>query len=212
MKKERNANLTLEQILEIKTLKSNLDRMVVFASGKGSNFHALAQHFSTQIEALVCNREDAPVIEIAKKYNISCYVIPHKNYSTRSEHEIAVWNELNKINSFQFIVLAGYMRVLSPTFFEKLGQKKIINLHPAHLEDYKGAHAYEFAVEHKFPRWGLSVHDVTPKLDSGALIHSTEFAIFPYESVEQLKSRVQKIEHNLLVESVQSIFNKKRKQ
>ena len=193
-------------------MKSNLELMVVFASGKGSNFQALANHFSNQIAALVCNKEDAPVIQIAKKYKIPCYVIPHKNYSTRSEHEIAMWNELNKINFFQFFVLAGYMRVLSPTFFEKLGNKKIINLHPAHLEEYKGAHAYEFAVDHKFPRWGLSVHDVTPELDSGALIHSTEFPIFPYESVAQLKNRAQKIEHNLLIESVQSIINKKRKQ
>lgn len=184
--------------------------IAVFASGQGSNFEALAQHFPNQISALICNVSLAPVLKLAEKYHIPSYDVPHKNFSTRAEHERAIISILNELNNIEFIILAGYMRVLTAQFFQ-LWQNKtpIFNLHPAHLEEYKGAHAYEFAVKHKFPRWGLSFHEVTEKLDSGKLFSSTEFSLFPYESVEQVKARIKKLEHQFLINSVESLLNKR---
>lgn len=179
--------------------------IAVFASGQGSNFEALAQNFPKQICALICNIEDAPVLELAKKYHIPSFLIPHKNFKTRSEHEQAIINILKEFSQIKLVVLAGYMRVLTPYFFEHYKNQNIINLHPAHLDEYKGAHAYEYAIECKYPRWGLSIHKVTKELDSGALLNSMEFPLYPYESIDDVKKRAKKFEHELLISTIRGI-------
>ena len=198
--------------------------IAVLASGQGSNFEALAQYFKGHIRVLICNVEKAKVLELAKQYEIPSLLIPHKKFKTRSEHEIEIIENLKKFHEIKILVLAGYMRVLSPTFFEYFrgmdsavspkgsprgdNAIKIINLHPAHLDEYKGAHAFEFAVENKFPRWGISVHKVTEELDSGELLNSVEFPIYPYETVAHLKQRTKVYEHQILIQTVEELLNK----
>lgn len=182
--------------------------IAIFASGTGSNFEALANNFPNQICALLCNVEGAPVLNLAKKNGISSFLIPHKNFKTREDHEKEILRILKQFPNLKLVVLAGYMRVLTPFFFQeffKLGIQ-IINLHPAHLCDYKGPAAYEYAVENKFSRWGLSVHNVTEQLDSGELLNSTEFSVYPYETANDVKKRVKTLEHNLLVATVKNIL------
>ena len=199
--------------------------IAVLASGPGSNFEALAQYFKGQIQVLICNVEKAKVLELAKQYEIPSLLIPHKNFKTRGGHEIEIIENLKKFPQIKIVVLAGYMRVLSPTFFQyfrgmdpavspkgsprddnKNNAIKIINLHPAHLDEYKGAHAFEFAVENKFPRWGISVHKVTEELDSGELLNSVEFPIYPYETVAHLKQRTKVYEHQILIQTVEELL------
>lgn len=182
--------------------------IAVLASGDGSNFEALAQHFPKQICALICNVESAYVIERAKKHHIPYFLIPHKNFKTRAEHEKEVIHILSQFVGVKLVVLAGYMRVLSPFFFSK-PLPLCINLHPAHLDQFKGADAYEYAVRHKYPSWGLSIHKVTQELDSGELLGACEFPLFPYESVSEVKARVKNLEHELLVSTVKRILNEK---
>ncbi len=182
--------------------------IAILASGDGSNFEALASHFQKQISTLICNVEGAFVLKRAEKYHIPHFLIPHKNFSSRVEHEKEIVAQLKSFSALKLIVLAGYMRVLSPYFFKELGHILTINLHPAHLQEYKGAHAYEYATFHKYPRWGLSIHKVTEELDSGTLLNSIEFEIYPYETVEDIKKRVKILEHKLLVNTVAKIIKK----
>ncbi|MES2615257.1 MAG: formyltransferase family protein [Bdellovibrionota bacterium] len=183
-------------------------KIAVLASGQGSNFESLAQNFPNSICALICNVEGAQVLELAKKYEVPSFLIPHKNFKTRAEHEKEIIAVLSQFKELKLIVLAGYMRVLTKTFFLEYSNSmpKIINLHPAHLEQYKGAHAYEYAVANKYPRWGLSIHEVTEELDSGQLLNSTEFTIYPQESAHELKNRIKYLEHKLLVETIKNIL------
>ncbi len=184
--------------------------IVVFASGSGTNFDAIANAFPNQLEALVCNVENAKVILKAEQRSIPCYVVPHKNYSNRESHEIAILQAIEHIKGIKVIVLAGYMRVLSAIFFELVLKIQptpiILNIHPAPLHLYKGAHAYEYAAENKVTHWGLSVHEVIPELDSGKLLNSIEFPVYPYESAEQIRDRARPLEHNLLIQTLNKIL------
>ena len=185
--------------------------IVVFASGSGTNFEAIANAFPDKVKALVCNVENAKVILKAQQRNIPCYIVPHKNYNSRAYHEIALLQSIQNLKGIKVIVLAGYMRVLSPTFFEEALKiqptPKLINLHPAPLDLYKGAHAYEYAAENKVTKWGLSVHEVIPELDSGKLLDSLEFPVFPYETADQIRERARPLEHHLLIKSLNKIIN-----
>ena len=184
--------------------------IIVFASGSGTNFEAIANAFPNLVSALVCNVENALVISKAKQRNIPCFVIPHKNYNTRAEHEAEVVRSIMHLTGIKTIVLAGYMRVLTKTFFDEISKIKpkplLINLHPAPLDLYKGAHAYEYAAESKVTSWGLSVHEVIQELDSGKLLNFIEFPIFPYENPEQIQNRVRTLEHKLLIQTLHQIL------
>ena len=109
------------------------------------------------------------------------------------------------------VVLAGYMRVLSGHFLQSLDEllpgHRIINLHPAHLDQYKGAQGWGAAVKSKCPRWGLSVHNVTPQLDSGELLWSEDFSVFPYEAESELRERIKKQENDFLVKCVSKLLS-----
>lgn len=185
--------------------------ILVLASGSGTNFEAIAKAFPEHICGLICNNERAKVIEKAKLLNVKSVLIPHKNYPSRSLHEIKLVEQITQFPNLKIIVLAGYMRVLTSTFFLEIQNKftippLIINLHPAPLELYKGAHAYEFALIHKFPFWGLSVHKVIPELDSGDILNYFSFPIFPYESIEELKNRIRPLEHKILIDTIHSVL------
>lgn len=184
--------------------------IVVFASGSGTNFEAIANAFPTQVKALVCNVENAKVILKAKQLSIPCFILPHKNYSNRATHETAILQSIQHLKGIKVIVLAGYMRVLSKFFFEEVLKIQpapmLLNLHPAPLHLYKGAHAYEYAAENKVTNWGLSVHEVIPELDSGKLFNSIDFPVFPYETAKQIRERARPLEHALLIQTLHKIL------
>lgn len=186
--------------------------IVVFASGTGSNFEALARAFPHHIRALICNEKNASVIEKSKASSIPCHLIEHRKYASRTEHEKKILHTLSELEPIHLIVLAGYMRVLTPSFFAVLQEKKIdiINLHPAHLDEYKGPCGYEAAIARKAVRWGLSVHRVVAELDSGTLLNCADVPVYPFDSESSLKNRARSIEHRLLLETVQEFITGKK--
>jgi phosphoribosylglycinamide formyltransferase-1 len=183
--------------------------IVVLASGSGSNFQAIAEAFPGEIGAVVCNVAGAGVLARAEQLAIPALVVPHRNFSQRADHDRAVVAAIGERGTPDLVVLAGYMRILTPTYFAEMQRHyprcKTINLHPAPLDLYKGAHAFEYAVEHRFTRWGVSVHEATPELDSGPLIRFSEFPIFPNETAGDLRARVAPIEHRTLIEAIKTL-------
>jgi phosphoribosylglycinamide formyltransferase-1 len=190
--------------------------IAVFASGQGSNFEALADAFPGAIAAVVSNVEGAGVLGRAAARGIPTGVVPHTDFAQRAAHEKAMLQALAALlhehdpsgKPLRLLVLAGYMRVLSETFLSGFAQRypqaRAWNLHPAHLDQYRGAHAFSFAVEHRFPRWGLSVHEVTAVLDGGALVDACEVPVWPTDSAASLHARARESEHALLVRAVRS--------
>jgi phosphoribosylglycinamide formyltransferase 1 len=191
--------------------------IAVFASGEGTNFEALKRKFADEVGFLVCNVENAKVLERAKSLGVPILLVPHRSFTRRSSHEEAFLTELSKEclerypqKNLTLIVLAGYMRVLSDSFFERVQELfpgvSIINLHPSALDIYKGPLGYEFSVNNRLPYMELSVHKVTEVLDSGELLASVSVPIFPYDSVVTLQNRAKHQEAALLVSCVQKFL------
>lgn len=190
--------------------------LVVLASGNGSNFEALVQALPGYRMELICNVENAFVLERARRLHIRSHSIPHACLPSRRQHEEAVLSCLQKncqSEHLQMIVLAGYMRILSSAFLGDLRRAfpnmRLVNIHPAHLHIYKGAHAYRFACESKAPSWGLSVHEVTEDLDAGPILAAVEHPVYPWETEAELKDRFLPLEHAVLTQTIQGLLSQK---
>lgn len=187
--------------------------IVVLASGEGSNFEALALRFPGSISGLVSNKPHAGCLLRAARLGISSKLVEQKAELSRAEHEVQVVTAIAALSSakgyppLRLIVLAGYMRVLSPCFFTEVASKlpagvRILNLHPAHLDEFKGLGGYAHAVKHLYPRWGITVHEVTPELDAGPIVAACEVPVLPWESASELHTRMQPYEHSLLTQVI----------
>jgi|GEM_PF-633408 len=206
--------------------------VAVMASGSGSNFSALlaCDVLAPHVKALVCNVPGAGAIARANAAGVPVRVVAHRDFSTRTSHEEAVLEALAALVASQpchnrgegskgepegdsplvALVLAGYMRILGPTFLEGFSQRfphaTLVNLHPAHLDEYRGARGYEHAVSFLYPRWGLSVHRVSAELDGGELLASAEIPVLPTDTPDTLHARARTVEHELLVRTVRGLL------
>jgi phosphoribosylglycinamide formyltransferase-1 len=170
----------------------------VLISGRGSNLQALIDayaepNFPAEIVLVISNMAEAQGLERAKKAHIPTLVIPHKNYTSREEFDVALDAALKK-TGVEFICLAGFMRLLGDKFVRAwLG--KIINIHPSLLPAFKGVRVHEQVLEAGVSISGCTVHFVTPELDAGSTILAAEVPVQPGDTVETLAARVLKQEH-----------------
>ena len=145
-----------------------MKKIAVLFSGTGTNFKYIAKELHNkklQIAVALTNNPNAQGIEVAKEYNIPLIVTPSKGLE-REEFDKKVVKELKKY-SLDLVVLAGFMRILTPIFTENL---KAINLHPSLLPRHKGLHAIERSFNDEYKLGGVSVHFVNSELDGGEVI------------------------------------------
>ena len=148
-----------------------LFNIVVLISGKGTNLQALidASHRSSYtISAVISNKAKAIGLNRAKISGIDTYVIEQESFNSKLEFEESLATRISEINP-KLIVLAGFMKVLSPQFV-KLFRGKIINIHPSLLPEYPGLNTHQRVLEDKKKIHGVSVHLVTEDLDGGPVI------------------------------------------
>ncbi len=189
--------------------------IIVVASGRGSNFQAICNaivenHLHAKVLALVSNVRDCGVVQIAKSLNIPVIVIENTKL-TRAAHEELVLKELSKFQ-FEYIVLAGYMRIFSPTFikeFSKDGFSKIINIHPSLLPSFQGMNAYAQAVEYGVKCTGCTVHFVDELCDHGAIIEQASFSLRGSESTEDCERIGIQLENKFYPAALQKLFHSK---
>lgn len=189
--------------------------IVVLASGNGSNFGALVAALPGYVRFLICNRKGASVCDRAKAAAVPFAVIDDREFPSRLAHESAVLKSLQNVSpplsedAPGCLVLAGYMRILTSSFLQSIREMwpgcKIVNLHPADLGVYRGAAGYAYAVQHRFPYWRLTVHEVTEELDRGPVVLMQDVCVFPWETADQLHARLQREEHSLLIGAVQLV-------
>lgn len=182
--------------------------VAVFASGNGSNFEVLAtqEYKNIHIALLVCNKENAFVIERAKRLNIDYVVIPHKNYKTRDEYELAILKELKKYN-IEFIALAGYMRIVGDVLLKEY-EGRMINIHPALLPSFKGEHGIEDAYNYGVKIMGVTVHYVSDELDGGKIIDQDCFYVGDM-SLEDAEANIHQIEYKLYPKVLKKLLEAK---
>ena len=179
-------------------------KIAILASGTGSNALALIQKAKTlkhiEITVIITDQPRAGVTEHAKDHHIPYFEIP-KNRLSKIEHEQKILKTLNK-HEIDWIFLAGYMRLLSSDFInvfysEKLGEAKIVNIHPSLLPKYPGLDAFERAFESQDKESGITLHFVDSGMDTGKIIKQKSFEKFKDDTLEDFKKRGQSIEHEI---------------
>jgi phosphoribosylglycinamide formyltransferase-1 len=190
----------------LKTLK-----LAIFISGRGSNMRAIIEscknpNFPAQVVMVLSNRPDAAGITFAKECGIPTEIVDHKSYPSREAFEIEISNRL-KNHEIDFIVLAGFLRVLTASFIEQWPHK-IINIHPSLLPEYKGLHTHARAIADGKAEAGCTVHFVVPEIDSGEIILQKHVPIFAGDTPESLSARILKQEHIAYPEAIRLIAEK----
>ena len=188
-------------------------RVAILASGNGTNFEALAQHFKNndlpgELALLFCNHPDAPVMKRAARLRIPAESFTVKSCGGKQEYEEKLLGVLKKYQ-IDFIALAGYLRVIGPTILDHYAHR-IINLHPAWLPEYPGLHSIEkeFAVQQA--QTGVTVHYIDAGLDSGPIIAQEHVPILPTDTIETLEARVHETEHQLYPEALKQALEKEQ--
>ena len=178
-----------------------MKKIAVMISGSGSNLEAIVKachekNIYGEIVYVISNNPDAYGIERAKKYNIPVKIIDHKSYTDRDDFDDALKEFLDNLE-IDFIILAGFMRILGKNITEKF-YGKMINLHPSLLPLYPGLNTHAQALNNKDKYHGISIHFVTDKLDEGPLIAQGKILIKEEDNIEKLIARIHKVEHDLL--------------
>lgn len=180
--------------------------IAIFASGTGSNFVNLVQNEELKdycnIKLLICDNPNAKVIERAKELDIDTFVFNPKDFNTKREYERLI---IDKVKDINYLVLAGYMRILSPYFLEKY-HGRIINIHPSLLPLYKGINSIERAYNNRDFEIGISIHYVNEEVDGGEILAQDKFIVDYNENLEQVIDRVHKLEHRLYPKTLVKIF------
>jgi len=181
-----------------KFIKKNIAIMI---SGNGSNMEAIIKESQNgvlknlvNIKAVFSDNKDAKGLIIAKENNIETIYLKqyYKNRERGEENIVSVFEKLN----IELIILAGYMRVLSKGFVNKY-ENKILNIHPADTDLYKGNNGYLWAYENKLKSTKITVHLVNEELDSGRILNKEEFLIPNNASLGEIKNIGLKIEHKM---------------
>ena len=183
-----------------------LFNIVVLISGRGTNLQALidASHRSSyKISAVISNTAKAIGLNRAKISGIDTYVIEQESFNSKLEFEESLATRISEINP-KLIVLAGFMKVLSPQFV-KFFRGKVINIHPSLLPEYPGLNTHQRVLEDKKKIHGVSVHLVTEDLDGGPVIAQDAVYVQPDDTVESLAKRVLEREHIIYPKVVESL-------
>ncbi len=175
-----------------------MKKIVVFASGSGSNFQAIVDQLHLkvcEVALLICDKPNAYCIERAAAANIKTFVFDPKLYETKQKYELEILKQLEPINP-DLIVLAGYMRIISETMLN-VYEGKIINIHPALLPAFPGRDGIGDAIKYGVKIMGVTVHYVDAGIDTGEIIDQASFKREPLESPEQSAVRIHELEHAL---------------
>ncbi len=188
--------------------------IAIFASGNGSNFQAIAQAIqegkiqNAEIKILIVDHKDAYAIQRAQALHIPYKVFLLKDYQSKKEYEEAILSTL-KEESIDLICLAGYMKIISETLLSAYGNK-IINIHPALLPSFKGAHGIQDAFDYGCKVFGVTIHYVSKELDGGKIIAQRAFD-YDGNDIEELEKKIHEVEHVLYPETINRLINKEEK-
>lgn len=177
----------------------NTCNVVVLISGSGSNLQALIDSLGADNPARICavisNRADAYGLSRAQNAGIATTVLDHKAFDGREAFDAAL---IEAIDAHQpdLVVLAGFMRILTPAFVRHYAGR-LLNIHPSLLPKYKGLHTHQRALEAGDAEHGCSVHFVTEELDGGPLVVQAVVPVRPGDTPETLASRVHIGEHHI---------------
>lgn len=184
-------------------------RLAVMASGNGTNFAALLAYIKqaklpVEIVRLVVDHDDVKVIDLAKEAQVPVFTIIYKDYPNRETAEKQILQQLAD-DEIDGILLAGYMRILTPQFVKAYPQK-IINIHPALLPSFPGRHGIDDAYNYGVKVTGVTIHFVNDGVDSGKIIAQEPVRIEDDDSLDSLEAKIHAVEHKLYPKTLQKLI------
>ncbi|MGE9292887.1 phosphoribosylglycinamide formyltransferase [Ruficoccus sp. ZRK36] len=186
-------------------------RIVLLGSGRGSNAEAILKAQDdgklglAQVVGIFCDKPEAPMLKLGPRFDVPAFYLHPGKFKTKLEGEAeAHWIETIQRLQPDFIVLAGFMRVIKPPFIEAFNGR-IINLHPSLLPKYPGLHSIQRAIEAGDAETGCTVHWVTPEIDAGEILGQTRVPIEKGEPLEAVEAKVHAAEHELLPATIRRL-------
>lgn len=174
--------------------------IVVLISGSGSNLQALLDSCATgfipgKITGVISNKANAFGLKRAEAEGVATAVLSHKGFDSREDYDQALIAAIEQFKP-DLIVLAGFMRILTPEFVQHFSGK-LLNIHPSLLPKYQGLATHQRAIDAGDTEHGCSVHFVTEQLDGGPVILQAKVPIFPGDDASVVAERVHAQEHQI---------------
>lgn len=184
--------------------------IVILISGRGSNMQAIVraarrEEWPVRIAAVISNRADAPGLVFAAEQEIPAIVVSSSAQSDRAAFDKLLQQEIDRYSP-DLVVLAGFMRILTPGFVECYAGR-MLNIHPSLLPSFPGLHTHRQALAAGVKVHGATVHFVTAALDHGPIVAQQAIAVRPDDNEASLAGRLLEIEHQLYVDAVRSFID-----
>jgi phosphoribosylglycinamide formyltransferase 1 len=179
--------------------------IAILISGRGSNMQVIAERaasgaLAVDVCAVISDKPAAAGLEIARSLNIPTHALASAGFADRAAYDSALLELLARYQP-KLIVLAGFMRILTPIFIGAYAGR-ILNVHPSLLPKYRGLHTHRRALEAGDAVHGVSVHFVTEELDGGPVIMQSQVEVRPGDTEESLSARVQQQEHRIYSQAI----------
>jgi phosphoribosylglycinamide formyltransferase 1 len=183
-----------------------MKRIVILISGRGSNMQAIVracavQRWPAQVVAVVSNRPQATGLAFAQQHGIATHVVDHQGFDSREAFDAALAQTLHCCSP-DAVVLAGFMRILTPDFVRQFAGR-MLNIHPSLLPAFTGLHTHRRALEVGCKLAGATVHFVTAELDHGPIVAQAVVPIRRDDTEASLTARVLQHEHHIYPLAVQ---------
>ncbi len=183
-------------------------KFAVFVSGQGSNLQAIIEavekeEIKAELALVFSNRRKAFALQRAESAGIKTLFLDRRHYATPQSYDRDIVIHLKEAG-IDFIVLAGYMKILS-AFFVKKYPKKILNIHPSLLPSFKGARGIKDTFTYGAKVAGITIHFVDEKMDHGPIIMQESIKVSEKDTLETLEEKIHKIEHRIYPKAI-SLF------
>lgn len=176
-------------------------RVVVLLSGRGSNFRAIAEaDLPIEIVAVISNRPQAAGLDYARSRGLAALALDHTTHPDRETFDALLADEIERHRP-DLVVLAGYMRILSPAFIARF-EGRLLNIHPSLLPMFPGLKTHERALAEGVKIHGCTVHFVTPRLDHGPIVIQAAVPVRADDTADTLAARVLAQEHRIYPQAV----------
>ena len=189
-----------------------MKNIVILISGRGSNMEAVvraaqAEQWPARIAAVISNRADAQGLVFAAEHGIATAVVANKDYASREQFDAALQAVIDGFAP-DLVVLAGFMRILTPPFVEHYAGR-MLNIHPSLLPLFPGMATHRQALEAGVTEHGATVHFVTAELDHGPAVASAVVPVLPDDTEDSLSARVLVQEHLLYPRAIRLFIDDK---
>jgi phosphoribosylglycinamide formyltransferase 1 len=192
-----------------------MKKIVILISGGGSNMAAIVraaqregwrERYGAEVAAVISNRADAGGLALAREHHIAAEVLDHKLFGSREAFEAALAEIIDR-HTPALVVLAGFMRILTPGFVQHY-EGRLLNIHPSLLPAFPGLHTHQRAIEMGCRFAGATVHQVTAELDHGPILDQAVVPVLPDDTAETLAARVLTQEHLVYPRAIAALLSR----